>query len=67
MPFRPRLANDIQARHFRQSEIDDGQVDRVFEREIEPFPAVARLLDTKTGIGKLFAKGFPQGEIVFND
>ncbi len=62
-----RLANDVEPGHFGQAEVDDREVDRVFEREIEPFAPVRRLFDRIARFGKLLRQRLAQGVVVFDN
>ena len=48
MSVRTNLLDDVDARDFGQSEVNNGEIDRVFARVVQPFLAVGALLDGKT-------------------
>src|SRR5690606_33577814 len=50
----------VQPGYLRQAEIDDREIDRVFEREIQPFTAVAGALQREAVLGELPAQRLAQ-------
>ena len=61
------LANDVQTGQLREPEIDDRQIDRVLQGEIQTFAAVSGLLDRISCLDQLLRERLAQSIVVFDN
>jgi hypothetical protein len=62
----PPVPDDFQARSQGKSDVHDGGVERIVEPGEEPFLAIARHIDTETGVDELRLQFFSHRGFVFD-
>ena len=67
LAFGAQLLDQLDARHARQAEIDDREIDGVFARVIETLAAVGRLLHGVAGLLELRGERTAQVGVVFDE
>src|SRR5699024_9460349 len=61
-----QLLDEVHARKFRQAEVDDGDVERHFAAEIEPFLAVPGRIDRESVTLEACRERLAQRSLVFH-